>query len=170
MNYIIAHAKAFAEHLHATQSYGHHPYAYHLEQVVDILKLAGYSSPHLDCDIIAAGWLHDSIEDTPYTWARCVQDFGPDVADIVQAVTDEPGANRRERHEKTYPKIKASEKATAVKLADRIANVLESMRNNSPTLKMYQKEHPGFQAGVRRESYKDVRVTFLWTLLDKLIG
>lgn len=134
-----------------------------------MLSLAGYRET-TDALIFIAGWLHDAVEDTGLSIQKVEEEFGPVVAKVVYAVTDEPGANRKERHEKTYPKIKVSEPATAVKLADRIANVLESIRNGSPTLKMYQKEHPGFKAGVQREAYKDVRVKFLWTLLDKVIS
>lgn len=166
---MIGHAKNTAKFLHRDQRYGALPYDFHLEQVVSILRLAGYSD-ELDARTLSAAYLHDAIEDTSYTKAQAEADYGSVVAEIIWAVTDEPGDNRTTRHEKTYPKIKASEQATAVKLADRIANVLESMRTGSSTLGMYQKEHPGFVAGVRKDGYKDARIPFLWTLLDKLIS
>lgn len=138
-------AREIAYRAHADQKYGTKSYIYHLAQVVDIVRDFGFN----DEGIVAAAWLHDLLEDQPK--------FGDDLhfsglpqntVDIVVAVTDESGKNRKERKAKTYSKIRACFGAQVVKLADRIANVRESKENNPELLRMYQKEHSEFRAGV----------------------
>ena len=40
---------------------------------------------------MAAAWLHDTLEDTEVQYEDLVSDFGREAADIVFAVTNEPG-------------------------------------------------------------------------------
>lgn len=127
---------------HQGQTYGKWPYIYHLADVVGVLRRFGIDSKVLH----AAGWLHDAVEDTDLTIEQVAQDCGPEVADIVYRVTDEPGRNRKERKEKTYPKLAQSVDAITVKLADRIANVEASKMGNPGLLEMYRQEHGRFVA------------------------
>lgn len=141
-------AKMFAAMLHADkgQRYDGEPYVIHLQNVVEVLL----RFDHIDKNILAAGYLHDSIEDTQVelTVLNCL--FGKTVVDLVWAVSDEPGANRKERKAKTYPKIKSIPGATVIKLADRIANVEHSIRTgNARMQKMYKKEYDDFSANLR---------------------
>ena len=87
----------------------------------------------------------------------------PWVAEIVYAVTDELGRNRKERKEKTYPRIAANKDAIAVKLCDRIANVQESSKTNHRLYKMYQKEQADFKAALNLGHKQNQR---LWELLE----
>jgi (p)ppGpp synthase/HD superfamily hydrolase len=52
-------AKALAIDAHGDQLYGNEPYRTHLAAVVEILNDFGYSGSYM-----AAGWLHDVVEDT----------------------------------------------------------------------------------------------------------
>ena len=98
-------------------------------------------------------WLHDSIEDTYLTYQKLKQTFGQEIAEIVFAVTDELGRNRKERHEKTYPKIGAHGwKAVAIKLAYRIANVEHSMTYSHDLVNMYGKEYMEYSKALYFES------------------
>ncbi len=135
-------AKEFAIAKHANQKYGDRPYSYHLAQVSQVLIEFGYA-----CDeaIMAAAWLHDTLEDTEVQYEDLVSDFGREAADIVFAVTNEPGGNRVERFRKTALKIQLNKKALAVKLADRIANTEASLQSNPKLYKMYLKEFPLFK-------------------------
>src|SRR4028118_811408 len=112
-------AKEFAITKHGAQKYGDRPYSYHLAQVSQVLAEFGYAG---DEAIAAAGWLHDTLEDTPATYEMLVSEFGKETADIVWAVTTEPGGNRVDRFRKTALKIQSNKKALIVKLADKIAN------------------------------------------------
>jgi len=145
---LLQEAEMIALLVHKEQTYDTFPYEKHLRDVVDILKRYGFEGV-----IIIAGWLHDSIEDTTLTYNKIKDLFGKEVAEIVFAVTDELGRNRKERKEKTYPKIKAcGEKAIAVKLADRIANIEHGMRMGGDMLDMYRKEFADFYKNLHVEN------------------
>jgi hypothetical protein len=79
-------------------------------------------------------------------------------------VTSEPGPNRSERHKLTYPKIAAFPDAITVKLADRIANVEASTRDNPSLLSMYHSEYPGFRSALIGHGGDPA----LWAHLDQL--
>ena len=130
-------SQQFAIYKHGNQKYGEHPYSYHLNYVVNILTEYGYAE---DDAIISAGWLHDTIEDTDTTHAMLVLEFNQEIADIVWAVSSEPGKNRQAKFRNTAPKIISNKKALIVKLADRIANTEASLANNPKLYQMYVKE------------------------------
>ena len=154
-------AYRFAFEAHGDQVYGDvAPYIFHCVDVVKVLQRYG-----ADEDLVIAGLLHDTLEDTDTTYAMIECDFGKRVADLVYAVTNEPGANRAERHAKTYPKIVACQGATMLKLADRIANVEYSVAHNSPQLGMYKKEYPGFKAALYQPNW----YVAMWDRLDALL-
>jgi len=50
------------------------------------MLLAKYQQPD---DIICAGILHDTLEDTTLTYKMLQQDFGTDIANLVNAVTEQ---------------------------------------------------------------------------------
>ena len=64
------------------------------------------------------GWLHDTVEDTDLTLEDVRQEFGPDTAEAVDAIShreDEPWAAYLMR-------VKANDVARAVKISDLIDN------------------------------------------------
>ena len=134
-------ARAYALEKHGDQKYGDLPYEYHLRQVVELL------SEHSDV-VRAAAWLHDVVEDTDADLFEIRKLFGGNVARIVDICTDPPGANRKERKQGAYKKLReGTPEARAVKLADRIANMRASMEN--PGLaEMYRKEFPEFMRAI----------------------
>jgi guanosine-3',5'-bis(diphosphate) 3'-pyrophosphohydrolase len=158
-------AKAFALKAHEGQKYGEHAYAFHLEAVVAVAKEFELSET-----IIAGCWLHDTIEDCKVSYQDIKTECGAAVAEIVFCVTDELGRNRKERKLKTYPKIACNEDALCVKLCDRIANVVHSIRgNNLGLLSMYLKEHGEFREQLHRPgSHPDV--LRLWSRLDAIMA
>ena len=157
----VAKAKELAIAQHGTQKYGKHPYSYHLAQVSQVLAEFGYAG---DEAIAAAGWLHDTLEDTPTTYEMLVSEFGKETADIVWAVTSEPGGNRADRFHKTAPKIQFNQKALIVKLADRIANTEASLQSNPKLYKMYLKEFPLFKQLLYNQ--QDVELMPMWNRLE----
>lgn len=162
---LVIQAIQFASEAHIHQKYGKLPYSHHLESVVGVLERFGISDPEL----LAAGALHDILEDVPeVSFGGLAGKFGQEVAELVLAVTDEPGKSRDERHARTYPKIREKKLAILIKLADRIANVEHSLEAKDPKLTMYRKEHRGFKCAL----YDDQCTPALrmWELLDQLLG
>jgi len=140
-------ARAFAIAKHDGQKYSTYPYEVHLGNVVTALMRFGILP---DCDanyqLLAAGWLHDVLEDTDATYSELETAFGTAIAQMVFCVTDEEGVNRKERKAKTYIKLAQNPDAVIVKLADRIANTEFCLvHGNQSLFAMYKKEQPGFQ-------------------------
>lgn len=156
-------AKEFAIAKHGTQKYGEHPYSYHLAQVSQVVAQFGYAG---DEAIAAAAWLHDTLEDTETAYEVLVSEFGKEMADIVLAVTSEPGQNRVERFRKTALKIQSNKKALIVKLADRIANTEASLATNPKLYKMYVKEFPLFKELLYDP--QNIELLPLWNRLESL--
>lgn len=176
---IIAFAQLFATVKHVrdnTQMYGHLiPYTHHLAAVEQVLIRFGFEE---DRNLRAAAWLHDIVEDTRglpgEVRSRDIKEmFGDDVAKLVEAVTSEPGPNRKTRNALTYPKIrKAGVRAVSLKLADRIANV----EFGGGALDMYEAEHSDFRHGIYlddesldRNAEDTIRHLKMWHHLNGLV-
>lgn len=149
--------KFFADVKHSGQKYRGLPYTHHLAAVEHALKVFGYQ----DQILLEAAWLHDVVEDTQTKLKEIKEMFGPTVADLVYAVTNEDGPNRKVRAALTYPKIRANYYAVALKLADRIANV----ESGGDLVEMYKKEYEDFRRSLRTNSEHPV----MWDHLDRLM-
>lgn len=167
-------ARAFAYAAHLGQRYGDSPYSVHLDAAAEVYRrfvsARAWYGP-VDDEILAAIYLHDTMEDTEVEYIDLLTTFGRVVAELVFAVTDKPGRNRAARHAATYPGIRAAGwRAVAVKLCDRIANVEHSVRTKDEgKLNMYAREH----AKLRRALYDRLDPTMvgrLWAHLDKLLS
>jgi (p)ppGpp synthase/HD superfamily hydrolase len=74
---------------------GSEPYINHLAEVANLLAAA---TDGADAELVAAGWLHDAIEDTETTREELAQKFSERVASLVVEVTDDmilPKSERR---------------------------------------------------------------------------
>jgi len=138
----IEEARGFAVTAHGAQTYGDLPYETHLAAVVGVL-----SDWTDDEDLIAAAWLHDTLEDTAVRRSELGDRFGERVANLVWAVTSE-GRSRADKMAAIYNKISAEPGAALVKLADRVANV-EAAPAGSDHHQRYQHERLGFSAAIR---------------------
>jgi len=157
-------AKEFALTAHKGQMYGTKDYSFHLEAVVAVAK-----NFNLNENIVAACWLHDTMEDCKISFQDVKNVCGETVAELVYCVTDELGRNRKERKEKTYPKILGNKDALCVKLCDRIANLQQSITDkNIGLLSMYLKEHKEFREKLFSENVSAVLME-LWLKLDELV-
>lgn len=161
---LVSHARSFALKTHGGQRYGAHPYQVHLDAVAQILAPFG-----VDAQI--AGYLHDTLEDTAATQAEITARFGSYMAAVVALLTDEAGANRKERKAKTYAKLAAVgadlQLALLVKVGDRLANVRASVADrNEGLLEMYRGEHQAFRAA----AYRPGLCSELWRELDQLLA
>ena len=102
------------------------PYLVHPLEVANIL-----ADQRLDVVAIAAGLLHDVVEDTLTTIERIQEMFGPDVAHVVEGVTKLgaiPFSSSEERQAENFRKMLLAMvddiRVIMVKLADRLHNCL----------------------------------------------
>jgi (p)ppGpp synthase/HD superfamily hydrolase len=100
---------------------------------------------------LLATWGHDLIEDTRVSYNDVKDQLGQEVAEIVYALTNEKGKNRKERGGvKYYEGIRQTPGAAFVKLCDRIANVQYSKMTKSRMFEMYKKEQEDFELWIGR--------------------
>lgn len=171
MSKIVKFAKRLALVNHGEQEHGCLSISEHLADVAKHVKKHAKGMPYRN-EIVAAAWLHDVIEDTDMTIEDlesyfCDAGFDPDdywhVTKIVDAVTDEPGSSRKERHLNTYWKIREDASATLVKLCDRRHNQSRSIKHGEIYAAMYAKEYDYFKFALWNPSdYQD-----LWAELDE---
>ncbi len=105
----------------ARKGRGNEPYINHLAEVANLLAAV---TDGADAELVAAGWLHDTIEDTETTREELAQKFSARVADLVVEVTDDmllPKPVRRERQIADAPH--KSPGAKLIKIADKISNI-----------------------------------------------
>lgn len=164
MHVLIEEARTYAVKAHNVQRYGDtFPYYKHLDDVYNVLIKFGFTEEK-DLDILIGAWLHDTLEDTATSYSDIKKIFGQEVAEIVYCMTDELGRNRKERKDKTYPKIRSNGKSVILKVADRIANVEFSSIQKSGHIEMYQKEFSDFQQHLRIHRHIDE----MWDYLEKI--
>jgi (p)ppGpp synthase/HD superfamily hydrolase len=117
-------ALGFAEERHAGQrrAADNAPFVIHPIEVATLLHEAGYPD-----HVIAAGALHDVIEDTDTESAEISQRFGPDVAQLVTTLTENPAIeNDAERKAALRSQVaRAGGDAAAVFAADKISKARE---------------------------------------------
>ena len=164
---VVMDAMQFARALHYGQKYGDRPYIGHCRDVVMVLIQYGDGG-----NVLAAAWLHDILEDCTLTTSDnfyFANHFPQEVQEIVRAVTCGPGKDRAEKWTETYPRIMACENrgfaAVKVKLADRIANVRECIKNSDKRLEMYRLEYPAFREALWIPLY----YSCMWDELDRLM-
>jgi len=158
----------YASNLHAQRQllYDNQPYSVHLMDVYNVLlPLFG------DNDVVLkAALCHDLLEDTSITYNDLRSQVGEATADVVYDVTNELGKNRKERAERTYPKIAANPLAVIVKVADRIANTQYSKASGSSMFGKYCAEYPKFRNTLYNIKHVDQYPALgeLWTILDRI--
>lgn len=116
----------FAANAHRKQSRATgKPYITHPVEVGNIVKQ--FKKSHNIDSLIAAAYLHDTIEDTDTTYEDLVKMFGGLIADIVQELTsDADSDDYKKRGKAQYLKdkmVNMSDWALVIKLADRLHNV-----------------------------------------------
>src|SRR5260370_6802096 len=100
---------------------GNEPYINHLAEVANVLSVATEGGGG---EVVAAGWLDDSIEDTETPHRELAEKFGERVAALVVEVTDDvtlPKDERRRRQVVEAPR--KSPGAKLIKMADKISNI-----------------------------------------------
>lgn len=174
---LFASARDFASKKHSdkNQRYNDLPYVNgHLDVLASVLlsfhkesqdefydHLHNKASISLNSILFNSVYLHDTLEDTDTSPEEIRKLFGNKVLDTVFRVTDKDGASREERHQKTYPGIRSSERATTVKLCDRIANMILSFGTRHA--KKYIVEYPEFKRLIYKQ---DKSNAYLWKIAE----
>jgi hypothetical protein len=111
------------------RKYTNQPYDIHLQAVAELV-----TSVADDPEMIAAAWLHDTVEDTPVTFHDIEKEFGAGVAQLVLDLTDVSKAsdgNRAVRKAIDRAHLaQAMPRAKTIKLADLIDNCRDICNNN----------------------------------------
>jgi len=141
----VTRALDFAARKHATQrrkGIRAEPYVNHLAEVALLLAEATQGD---DSGLVAAGLLHDTLEDTVTSRAELAAAFGEEIALLVEEVTDDKTLDRERRKRMQVETAPAkSLRARMIKIADKTAN-LRSIAESPPV---------GWSAG-RRQDYID---------------
>lgn len=120
----IAQAALFAAHAHKDQMREDmgDPYLVHLAEVAALC--AGIRP--LDPVLVAAAWLHDTLEYTDTDESALRERFGEAVAELVADVSDPPGLKGKARRQRQVDHTaRAGLRTKRLKLADRTSNVEE---------------------------------------------
>jgi hypothetical protein len=140
MTDLIARARQFATEAHERidqrRKYTQQPYQVHLKAVAELV-----ASVTDDAEMIAAAWLHDTIEDTPATFDDLEREFGLGVTNLVADLTDvsKPSdGNRavRKAIDRDHT-ARSSPRAKTVKLGDLIDNCRDICRHDPGFARTY---------------------------------
>ena len=121
---LLERAYETAERMHGTQTRkSGDPYITHPLAVTTILADIGMTEPTL-----AAALLHDTVEDTPYTLEQVRQDFGEEIAQLVDGVTKLDKVKygdsaQAETIRKMIVAMSRDIRVLVIKLADRLHNM-----------------------------------------------
>ena len=121
---LIERAYRTAAHYHAAQSRkSGDPYITHPLAVATILAGLGLTAP-----TVVAALLHDTLEDTPYTFEQLTGDFGDEVANLVDGVTKLDKLTygesaKAETIRKMVVAMSRDIRVLVIKLADRLHNM-----------------------------------------------
>jgi (p)ppGpp synthase/HD superfamily hydrolase len=140
---IVERARVFATAAHAAvgqmRKYTFEPYIVHPAEVAGIVATV----PHTP-EMLAAAWLHDTVEDTGVTIETIRAEFGEKVAELVGWLTDVSRPDHGNRaHRKALDRAHtaaAPAEAQTIKLADLIANTRSIMEHDEAFARTYLEE------------------------------
>lgn len=143
---LVHRAELFARAAHGAvgqvRKYNGEPYVNHCAEVAEIL--CKYATNWVSAEMIAAAWLHDTVEDTKITLDDIRDCFGAEVELLVEELTDvsrpEDG-NRKVRKQKDLEHTaQASVEGKSIKLADLISNGRNIVQFDPDFARVYLKE------------------------------
>ena len=127
---------AMDKHKNQRRKYTNEPYWKHLAEVAALV-----STVHSDPSVIAAAWLHDTLEDTDTTEEELENEFGFVVKDYVVALSDLETGNRAERKRLSRERLaKTCEEVQNIKICDMISNTSSIAIHDPRFAKIYLKE------------------------------
>lgn len=151
----------FEQHRSTNHKYDYLPYEYHLNMTVSVFNRFKHHVEDIsEYNVMLACYGHDLIEDARVSYNDVKSVLGYQVAELIYAMTEEKGKNRKERlNEKYYQGLKDTKYGVFIKLCDVISNVEYSKMSGSSMIEMYRKEFDYFteQIGYNENfHYKDM--------------
>lgn len=134
-------AKNFATQKHNGQTRKNgDPYIVHPISVASLLEK--YKKSHNINRLIAAAYLHDTLEDTNTSYYELVDVFGYDIASLVMELTTDEKMNKEIGKNKylAYKLNSMTKWALAIKLCDRLDNISDLQIMNEDFKKRYLEE------------------------------
>ena len=165
MTDLVERARIFATAAHTAvgqlRKYTYEPYIVHPAEVVSIVR----SVPHTP-EMLAAAWLHDTVEDTDVTIEVVRAEFGDAVAELVGWLTDvsrpEDGNRAVRKAMDRAHTAAAPAEAQTIKLADLISNSRSIMAHDPKFATTYLEEkHQLLEVLTRGDSELHARATAL---------
>jgi (p)ppGpp synthase/HD superfamily hydrolase len=158
---LVLKAKDYAilKHFETNHKYDGKPYEVHLEIAFEFACKFVHLLPDdkTVSEVLSAVWTHDVIEDCRQSYSDVKKVLGESVAEIVYALTNEKGKNRKERaNDKYYEGIRNTPFADYVKICDRLANVYYSKLHNGSLLNVYRKEHNHFKKELWKVDFQEM--------------
>jgi len=138
---LLKEAEKFARAAHKgqTRKYNGEAYISHPLRVANRLRALKFGY-----EIVAAGMLHDVLEDSTHTLRELQIRFGNNIADLVQEVTNPSKGSKKSRAERKEMDRKhlaeASKEAKIIKLLDRIDNLRDMNGAPSDFKRLYLEE------------------------------
>ncbi|WP_455916406.1 HD domain-containing protein [Pantoea agglomerans] len=121
-------ARRYATKAHAEagqrRKYTDEPYIVHPAAVVELVRSVTDNEV-----MLAAAWLHDTVEDTPSTLNDISNFFGPEVAELVEMLTDCPPANAKNRAARKVAHFRHTAKASADAQTIKLADIIDNTRS-----------------------------------------
>lgn len=139
---LVQQAKDFAFKAHSNHYFPcGRKYSTHLETVAELSRQALQHDTSLNEGILlSTAYLHDAVEDTAVTHEDIFNFFGQDISDAVSALTKNKSLSKSSQIQHSLQRILRKPKEIwAVKLADRVANLQQSIfLNDSKWTKAYK--------------------------------
>jgi (p)ppGpp synthase/HD superfamily hydrolase len=169
---LVLKAKEYAilKHFETNHKYDGKPYEVHLEMAFEFACKFIHLLPDEKTisEVLASVWAHDVIEDCRQNYSDVKNVLGENVAEIVYALTNEKGKNRKERaNDKYYEGIRNTPFADFVKICDRLANVYYSKLHNQSLLNVYRKEQDNFKKQLWKVSNQEMFEELEGVLMDR---
>ncbi|MCA1029827.1 HD domain-containing protein [Bacillus timonensis] len=153
---LIETARLYAKKAHEGQvrRLTNEPYFVHVEAVANLLKQEGFSA-----EVVAAGYLHDTVEDTDVSITDIEGAFGKKVAALVQFNTENKALSWEDRKKHTIDTLDGAS------LEERVLVAADKLDNISSLLSHQNKKDlwSAFKRGPEKQEwyYKNVALKLL---------
>jgi (p)ppGpp synthase/HD superfamily hydrolase len=119
---LVTAALRFARRVHLGQ-HRKQTYEQFVEHPIEVARLL--SERGCDGPILVAAYLHDTVEKTPVEIEELHERFGPEIAGIVDALSDDPDIDDYAERKRALRRqvLDAGESAVLIYAADRLANM-----------------------------------------------
>lgn len=119
--------------------------------------------------------MHTLIYDKISTYTYIKENFSEEIAEIVYLVTPESGRTIEESNKKTYIKMKGNYKAIILKLAERLASIRYSKKDNLDLFNQYKKDQESLETyitlkGIILKQPRKGNVKYITNLTDTIIN